>query len=200
MQRFFISAILIFTINACSTHKSEEKPKNEMPKALQDKNSSFESVSKRSYDDLLENIYSEIVSNDTTLRNLEDKIEDLNTSKSDTTELFDKFNTKNQSYFSSADRHASDIRDSVLREKTKDLISMQLSKYNARIGRHNTLLKIINAKQVAVSDLHNVLKIVRTLPLIDKYQKDNLPNIKSFEGYIKQQDAAIKFADTLLKK
>lgn len=51
-----------------------------------------------------------------------------------------------------------------------------------------------------IADLHTVLRIVRTLPLIDKYQKDNLPAAKSLDDFIKQQDAAIKLADSLAGK
>ena len=137
---------------------------------------------------------------DIDLKKLEDKIDELNKSKNDTTELFDKYDGKNQSYFSSADRHVVDIKDSLLRNKMRIIVTNQLSKYNSRIGKHNELLKIIDAKQMTISDLHNVLKIVRTLPLIDKYQKDNLTDTKSFEGYIKQQEKAIQLVDTLSKK
>ncbi|GAB2670787.1 hypothetical protein GCM10027036_25140 [Flavihumibacter cheonanensis] len=53
---------------------------------------------------------------------------------------------------------------------------------------------------MTISDLHNVLKIIRTLPLIDKYQNDNIPNTKSLEDYLKKQDKVITIADTLTKK
>jgi hypothetical protein len=188
------------TLASCNNNRTQDKPKQETPKALEDKSSSYEIVSKRSYDDLVESLYKELVSKDIDLKKLEDKIDELNKSKSDTTELFDKFNGKNQSYFSSADRHVSEIKDSLVRNKIKNLVALQLTKYNSKIARHNELLKVIETKQMTISDLHNVLKIVRTLPLIDKYQKDNLPSTNSFEGYIKQQEDAIKLADTLSKK
>jgi hypothetical protein len=35
---------------------------------------------------------------------------------------------------------------------------------------------------------------------MEKYQNDNLPNTKSFEGYIKRQDEIIKDANKLTKK
>lgn len=34
---------------------------------------------------------------------------------------------------------------------------------------------------------------------MEKYQKDNLPNKKQLEGFIKQQDQTINLADTLVK-
>jgi hypothetical protein len=36
------------------------------------------------------------------------------------------------------------------------------------------------------------------LPLIEKYQKDNLPSTKPLKGFIKQQDQTISQADTLI--
>ena len=198
--KIFISTILVLTFASCDNTRIRDKPKQETPKALEDKSSSYELVSKRGYDDLVESLYNELVTKDIDLKKLEDKIDELNKSKNDTTELFDKYNGKNQSYFSSADRHVVDIKDSLLRNKMRIFVTNQLSKYNSRIGKHNELLKIIDAKQMTISDLHNVLKIVRTLPLIDKYQKDNLTDTKSFEGYINQQEKAIQLIDTLSKK
>ena len=198
--KIFISTILVLTFASCDNTRIQDNPKQETPKALEDKSSSYELVSKRGYDDLVESLYNELVTKDIDLKKLEDKIDELNKSKNDTTELFDKYDGKNQSYFSSADRHVVDIKDSLLRNKMRIIVTNQLSKYNSRIGKHNELLKIIDAKQMTISDLHNVLKIVRTLPLIDKYQKDNLTDTKSFEGYIKQQEKAIQLVDTLSKK
>lgn len=82
----------------------------------------------------------------------------------------------------------------------KVLVATQLTKYNSRIARHSEFLNLIEAKQMTISDLHNVLKIIRTLPLIDKYQRDNLPKTKSLEGYIMRQEETIQLADTLSKK
>jgi uncharacterized protein YdiU (UPF0061 family) len=198
--KIFISTILVLTLASCNNTRTQDKPKQETPKALEDKTSSYELVSKRGYDDLVESLYNELVSKNIDLKKLEEKIEELNKSKTDTTNLFDKFNKKNQSYFSAANRHIAEIKDSLLRDKMRNLISNNLTKYNSSIVRHNDLLKIIETKNLTIADLHNILKIVKTLPLIEKYQYDNLPSTKSFEGYIKRQDETIKFADTLTKK
>jgi hypothetical protein len=199
-SKILISTIFVLALAACNNNRTEDKPKQETPKALEDKGSSYEIVSKRGYDDLVESLYSELVSKNIDLKKLEGKIDELNTSKKDTTNSFDKFNEKNQSYFSAANTHIGEIKDSLLREKMRNLIANNLTKYNARIAKHNELLKIIETKNVTIADLHNILKIVKTLPLIEKYQNENLPGTKALEGYIKQQDQTISFADTLSKK
>ena len=68
-------------------------------------------------DDLLESLYNELVSKDVELKRLEVKINDLNSSKNDSIELFDKFNGKIESYFRSINSRVSAIEDSLLRDK-----------------------------------------------------------------------------------
>jgi hypothetical protein len=200
MTKIFISAILVLLLVSCHNNRVQDKPKPETPKALEDNSSSYEIIPKRGNIDIIESLYGELLTKNADLKKLEDKIEELNKSKADTTNLFDKFNEKNQSYFRSANRHIEEIADSTLRDKMKVLIANNLIKYNSSIERHNEFLKVIESKRLAISDLHNILKIVKTLPLIDKYQSENIPNTKPFEGYIKQQEEAIKLADTLSKK
>ena len=75
-----------------------------------------------------------------------------------------------------------------------------MANYNSSTSRHNDLLKSIETKNMTLSDLHIILKIAWTLPVIEKFQRDNLPSTKSLDGYLKQLDGTIKYADTLSKK
>ncbi len=195
--KILVSIIFTWTIISCNNYRKEETPKPETPKALQEKSSSVELLSKRNYDDLVESLYTELISKDVDLKKLEDNIDDLKRSKNDSISLFDKFNEKNESYYNSANRHCEKIKDSTLRNKIRILVAKNLTNYNSSIAKHNELLKIIETKELTISDLHNILKIVKTLPVIDKYQKDNLPRTKTLEGYIKRQDETIKDADKL---
>lgn len=193
-------SIVVLTLAACNGNRKDEKTIPETPKALEDKSSSYDVVSKRGNEDLVENLYKELVSKDKDLKKLEDRVRELSSSQSDSTELFDNYNEKNQDYFRSAERHLTDIKDSLVREKMKNLVALQLANYNSRIARHNELVKIIQERQITIADLVTLLKITRTLPLIEKYQKDNLPGTKSLDGYIKEQEAVIKLADSLAGK
>lgn len=197
MNKTIYIPLLILFLTSCNNNTIEEKPTQETSEALEDKSYSYETVLKREHGDLVENFYAELLTKDIKLKRLENQINQLRNSKGDTTESFDNFNEKNQSYFNSADSHIAAIKDSLLRIKLKFLVDSSLTKYNSRIASHKELVKHIESNQMTISDLHNVLKIIRTLPLIDKYQKDNLPNTKSLEGYINKQEEVIKYADTL---
>jgi hypothetical protein len=75
-----------------------------------------------------------------------------------------------------------------------------MAKYNLSVASHRDLSKMIQTNQLTLSDLHNILKIVRTLPIIEQYQKKSLPETRPLEGYIELQEKTIKLADSLAKK
>lgn len=193
--KIFLPAILVLALVSCENNRTQQTPK-----ALTIQSPSFDYTSKRGYDDLVESLYKELVSQNIDLKKLEDKIDALQKSKGDTLNLLNQFTEKNQSYFNSVDDHISGIQDSLLRDKMKALIANNLAKYNASIVRHNELLQLIQAKNLTINDLHKILKIVRTLALMEQYQRDNLPDIRSLEGYVKRQDDVINYADTLIQK
>ncbi len=194
--KIFLPAILVLALVSCDNNRTQQAPK-----VLTIQSPSFDDyVSKGSYDDLVENLYKELVSQNIDLEKLEDKIDELQKSKGDTLNLFNQFTEKNQAYYNSVDGHISGIQDSLLRKKMKALIANNLAAYNSSIARHHELLQLIQAKNLTINDLHKILKIVKTLPLMEQYQRDNLPDIKSIEGYIKQQDDVINYADTLIQK
>lgn len=196
----FLSAILAVTFVSCENKRIQDLSKKEAPAALEEKSAAEEIMSMRGRGDLVDRLYEELVERDVVLKRLEVQIEELNDSKRDSIESFDKFDGKVKAYFSASERYVSEIKDSLLRNKVKLLLANNLKNYNSQMAKQNELIKVIAEREMTISDLHNALKIVKTLPLIEKYQKDNLPGIKPLEGFIKQQDQAISLADTLLKR
>lgn len=196
-----ISTVILLTLVSCDNAriKENQEQKQETPKALQDEKS-IDIVSKRGYDDIIESLYKELADKTPELKDLETKLDALSASKSDSTEQFDKYNGKNHSYYNSADNHLKQINDSTLRKKMKTLISSSLTKYNSKVYRHTELLKSIDKKTMTLDDLHEMLIITTTLPLIEKYQNDNLPTTKSINGYLKQLDKAVQIESSLLEK
>lgn len=200
-KHILISTLIFVTFVSCDNAriKENQEQKQETPKALQEEKS-HEIVSKRGYDDIIVSLYKELADKTPELKDLETKLEALSTSKSDSTEQYNEYNGKNQSYYSSADNHLKQINDSTLRKKMKSLISSSLTKYNSKVYRHTELLKSIDKKTMTLDDLHEILIITTTLPLIEKYQNDNLPTTKSINGYLKQLDKAVQIENSLLER
>ena len=107
---------------------------------------------------------------------------------------------KNQLYYTAANTHAKEIKDSLLQEKIRRLISVSQAGYDSKILQHTALLNGIEERVTTLNDLHEVLKIIQTLPLIEKDQNNNLPATKPLERFIKNIDRTLKTADTLTNK
>ena len=200
LKRTCLVAVWVFSLLSCQSDRYPDKPVSETPQILDDSKSSYDVISKRGNDDLVDGLYSELLTKDNDLRKLEDMIIDLRNSKSDSFKAYSNYDNKNQSYFNSVDKHIASIKDSLLRERLRGLVKQQRMTYDNLLRSHHTLLQNIDSNQQSVSDLHAMLKIVRTLPVMDKYQKENLPDPNSLEGFKKQQQKAIRLADTLSKK
>lgn len=199
IRTIVISMFSLLLLTSCGNPPVQDTPKPKPPAALADKGS-FEIKSRSGSDDLVQRLYDELSGNTPELKQFENQLEQLANTRSDSTESFYKFDEKNRSYFDAANRHIEGIKDSVLREKTKALVYASLNRYDSKVSKHKDLLNLINKKNVSLEDLHTVVKLTRTLPLMERYQADNLPTTKPMDGYLKQLDKALQSADTLIKK
>jgi hypothetical protein len=199
MKKILLLSIVIFSLLSCNQKKPQQPPAPETPKALQQSGSAdYSLLSKRSgREDLVESLYAELLNKSTELKDIENQIIYLNEARTDSVETFNNFIEKNKDYYTNAVQHSNTITDSALSNKIKLLISNSQSKYNSQIAGHNSLITMLDSKAVKLQDMHVLLKIVKTLPLIEKYQKDNIPDKKPIEKTINEFDKTIKKIDSL---
>jgi len=195
-----LSTFLLFTIASCDSPARQEHQQPATPKALDDNSADYDIISKGRREDMVESLYDEQVGKNADLKLLEDKLDALRAGWNDSVQAFNRFNDKNKIYYNVASEHIEGIKDSVLRDKIKVLVAGSLKKYQSLTAGHNELLKTIDTQNLTLADLHTVLKIVRTLPLIEKYQQDNLPSTKPLKAFIHNQNKALKLVDTLVKQ
>jgi Na+-transporting NADH:ubiquinone oxidoreductase subunit NqrC len=199
MRQLLSISIVLTIIVSCNNNRLQ--PQQETPKALDENDKSYSLVTKRGYDeDILESLYGELVDKTPELEKLEEDIDIIYSSKVDSLEAFTNFDSKNDRYYNSAGIHSQGIKDSLLRQKMKNLIQASLTNYNSLTAPHNNLLNSIESKQATLGDVHTALKIVRTLPVIAKYQKNSLPDTKPLEGYSQKLSKTIREAQTLSNK
>lgn len=196
---FNILPLIFLSLIGC---KDAQRPgtTSETPKALQDKNSSSELSYKNRSNDMVEDIYKELTDKTAELQDLENKISNVQESQADSTASFDKYNDRIQSYFGSANAHIENVQDSILKQKMKILISNSLADYNLKVLAHAKLLAEINAGMNTLDDLHTIVKIVVTLPLITKYETENKPSTSPLAGFKTAVDKTLKLADSIIKR
>lgn len=200
MRIYLLLTISILLAISCDNPGTQSLSEKESPKALDDNSASYEYISKRGYDDLIEGLYSELADKTPALKALETAVDKLAVSKSDSLELFTNYHGKNQRYYRSAEEHLGQMKDTVLKEKMKRLIEASLTKYDQSVSKHTTIINAIDKKNITLNDLHLILKITKTLPVIENYQSRNLPSTRPIEGYSTQLDKTIFYADSLTKK
>lgn len=189
LKKLTILSLILLT--ACGGNESNnENPKNEVPKALQEEGGSKILGRYRSHDELTEELYQELVSKNTELKNLETELENFNVN--DTLNIFYNYNGKSEDYYQAANNQANLINDSILKNKILNLIKKSDKKYTEKTTRLNQLVKTIHQKKSDINDYHNALKIVLTLPIIKKYQDENLPEKSPFEKVIKDENLLIE--------
>ncbi len=174
---------------------NNDSTNQETPKALKDDELDLKSYSRSG--DLTEELYQELVGKTPALKKLEEDLDAFSPQPKDLNEKFQQYDSKSKNYYSSAIYKASAIGDSLLKKKIIELITTSNNKYSTKTAELNSLLKQISKNGATLNDHHSVLKIVLTLPIIEKYQDDNKPNKGEFIDLIKQQENLILQTDSL---
>ena len=188
--------ILIFSMIAMSCTRKKENNNLQTPDALQNEYSSL----KRMKGDLTEDLYQGLVDKDSILRNLEEEIIAFRSGSIEVTKVFHNYLDKSDRYYGSVNGKVKGIKDSLLMKKMQMLIIAHKKAQEARTTEINTLLKTILVNDTLLNDYHSTLKIVKTLAVMEKYQKEHLPGKSELKKLIQQQEKILKQMNDLMLK
>lgn len=196
-------AILVLAISMAISSCGEKKQHTtisetqDTPEALQDHKMDLKSYS-RSSGDLTQELYAELVEQDPSLKQLEEDLDAYRSRPGELTKLFENYDGKSLNYYTSANRTADMISDSVLKQKMTVLITQSNERYLKKTNNINELLKQLSVNNTSLNDHHTALKIALTISVIEKYQSDNTINENQFKGLIKEQEKLLKQTDKLI--
>jgi hypothetical protein len=193
MNRLAIILIpCILLIFSCSS-KQEKKE----PAILKGKVIDVASILKKRGKDPVDLLYEELVSNSEELQELEDQFKKLQDNSTDSLEAYKLFNEKNSSYYSSADNKIASISDSSIRRKIRSLLNRSRYNYLDTVSNWNALDSTVARRTTTLNDLHTLLKLIKTLPLIEEFQKSHAPSGTPALGIVREYDSIINRLDTL---
>jgi len=202
MKKIFIS-ILVVTIAlgsilySCS--KNTNSKEEETPKVLQQGYTSSKFRS-NDYDHLVESLYSELVNKTPELKKLEDDLDIYDERMRDSLKVFADYNLKSNAYYGDALYEIKSMNDSVLKKKIYEIVENSKKNYDKKNAKIEALLGVLNKNDISIRDYHKVLKIMLTLPIIEKYQDENLPGSKPIDNLSKEQSVLIKKINELTPK
>lgn len=189
-----ITGILLLIVCSCS----QEKKKNP-PTILEGKKIDVSSLYKKRSNDLVDALYEEIVNQSAELQELEKQLAEIKKQWPDSSEAFKRFHEKNTSYYAAAEQDLSTITDSALKKKMRAIIAESRQHYADSIAPWTKLDSLASRRVATINDLHTLLKLVKTLPLIEDFQKNNNPAADPGSAVIRNYNELIQKLDSLSK-
>lgn len=188
---FLLISLFLFSCNINKNRTSTDtETKKEIPEVLtKDKSESFDRIN--SYD-LVESLYNDLMKDDEKLKELNENINRNFKAMNSVIEEFKKYKSKSEQYYANTESKINLIQDSLLKIKTLALIENSREKYNQLISNLNQSDSIINQTYSKIKSSYEVFKIQKTLPIIEKYQKEKLPDNKKLEDFIKEQNKLLE--------
>lgn len=192
-------ASIITLISSCDSNASKKPDGNEtIPPALKSDEISSRYLSS-DRNDIVERLYADIVESSADLKHLEDRLDNLTEKKTHSMAAYNEYVNNNKAYYAQAGIHARNISDTLLRNQVWSIIAQSNQRFNAITSKHERLKKQIEDKETEILDLHETVKLLATLPVIQDYQKNNLPSSQQIERLLRELNAIKSQLDSLTK-
>lgn len=184
--------LIMLSISCRNNQIHEEKTEITVtPAPLQDRKLDFESYGRKS-SDLVEELYSDLLEKSPELIQIEEDRKDIASRPEALQEQLNVFDNKSERYYHLAKYKSLQISDSLLRLRIQSIIEKSQNKYEGQLKEINDLAATIDKNSKTIEEHHLILKILLTLPIIEKYQKDNFPSSKEYKELIIEQSKLIE--------
>jgi hypothetical protein len=190
----YIVFIFIIILYSCSARKRQE------PAILEGKKIDVSSIYKKKGADLVEALYEELVNNSDSLKKLEREIKDLKAAWPDSLESFKTYHEKSVQYYETAEKKATAITDSVLRQSLLDFIRKSRQHYRDSIAPLRNIDSLIKQRAAAIDNLHQTLKLMATLPVIEEFQLSHRPDTFNTVDLTRRLDELVAKLDSMTKQ
>lgn len=201
MNKIFISSFISILFFSCNGNQQREIPNQENPTALQEIKYDISSL-KKGRGNLVEELYEEIANQSDELKNLEKDLKQfqIESKYAKLQDDFNQYDTQSKRYYQAADDKLTSLKDSILRNWISELVKKSKNQYSDKIVELESLSSQIDKKQLSIEDHYSVLKILRTLPIIEKYQKNSLPKNVEYQDHLSKQEKLLQKIKNLTDK
>lgn len=198
MKKIAWSIITLLALNSCGkkTPKLQTQPiapTEQTPEVLEEKELFSGSMEfKRGYSNILEDLFQEAVEKNLLLEDLKANIKNFEKQKQDSLQPYYTYLHNNKNYWSSANSLIDKINDSTLNASLKKQFKKLEVNYQSSIKSLTDEKELINKKEKVFQDKYSVLKLMVTLNMIENYQKNEKPSLKTLENIKSDQEKIIE--------
>ncbi|MBL7945352.1 MAG: hypothetical protein JNN32_04765 [Flavobacteriales bacterium] len=188
------------TIFACGHTDTADE---EVPSALQDPSAVEEltgevksSFPRLAYgEDLVEKLFADVLEKDTALKSLLEQVDERYDQHGDTVQRYERFNALNDAYYTSAQQHAHTLKDSTERAQQLAVLERSQGALRMRLAEAARLEAMYSASTTRIADLIELIKLQRTLDLMEAYQRKEPSFVKSWKdevGRVRELEERLK--------
>ncbi|MGU3375714.1 hypothetical protein [Chryseobacterium sp. M5A1_1a] len=191
MKKILFASVMALSLLSCRESKTENTPLVE--NAVDDAKSSV-SGSLESYrgENLIDQIYSELIKNDKNLKELDDKVQKSRQETEKVLEAYNRILNMSESYYREAGYHTKLITDSLMKKQIETEVKTSADKYNLKTEKIKALITQINKNNIVLNNLYTVFKIRKTLTEIEKYQNAHPLKTDSLNNFIQKQNKLLE--------
>jgi hypothetical protein len=187
-----IAVAALLTFCSCTARKRQQPPA-----ILEGKKIDVSSIYKKRGADLVEALYEELLAQSEELKKLDTEIKSLLVSVPDSMEAFTTYHEKSVQYYDLAEKKANGIGDSTLRKTLLDYIGRSRQSYRDSLSIHTRIDSLVQKRIAAINDLHQSLKLMSTLPLIEEFQQSNRPDTFNATALIQRMGELVSKLDSV---
>ncbi len=197
INQFLFMFLLILSIGCKENtgNSTEQNNVHETPEVLEDhvKNEIYGSLSKRYSKNVIEQLYGEALEKDKKLKLLDKKIRHvISDSLEQKIESYRVYNDVNREYWNSAKNYAKTINDSLVKKSVIEIFDQLEKRYDKRVSAHEEKMDEIDKKILELNTQKALMKLFITAPMIENYQKNELPDIGELESLIEDYKEIIE--------
>ena len=175
--------LLVFSCKDKSANEIEAQDDNVISSV---ESKSFTRYSKGS--SLIDEIYFELTKNDVRLKMLDDEINLIIKKSKELIAQKEKILEKPTEYFNNVNGKIMNITDSLLKKEMQNFIKPSLENFNKKKEDLRLIVMQIQRNNRKITEFYDAFKIKKTLPEIEKYQKQNPLNLNDLDKMISEQN------------
>lgn len=190
MKKILFTSTLVLSLLSCRENKTQAEPIIE--NAVDNAESSVSSSLKRYDENLVDQIYSEMIKNDKGLKALDERVLKVQQETGRVLQSYDVILNRSKTYYQEAQNQARAITDSLMKQQIEQEIKASSDQYDLRVKGITDRITQINKNTEALNNLYTAFKIRKTLPEIEKYQKAHPLKTDSLESSINKQNKLLE--------
>lgn len=128
------------------------------------------------YKDLVDELYDQAVKQNDNLETIEEDINKFYKNKQEAVERYTSYINYNSRYYQDARAKTSSISNADTKQRGNDIILKSEAAYKAKVAELEMAMNTLITKERQLKDLHTLLKITITEPMINKSQNSSLPD------------------------